>query len=94
MTLTTVASLLVGVSLFGGTVFLSQFFQVAMGQSPTAAGLMSLPPVLGVLLASTVSGHLLSATGRWKRYLAAGAALMTTGLALRPPSTPTRPSAG
>ncbi|WP_413099993.1 MDR family MFS transporter [Streptomyces sp. Inha503] len=80
--LTTVASLLVGVGLFGGTVFLSQFFQVAMGESPTAAGLMSLPLVLGVLVASTVSGHLVSATGRWKRYLVAGAALMTTGLAL------------
>ncbi|GAA2060795.1 MDR family MFS transporter [Streptomyces albiaxialis] len=80
--LTTVASLLVGVALFGGTVFLSQFFQVALGKSPTVAGLMSLPLVLGSLLASTVTGRLVSATGRWKRYLVAGAALMTTGLAL------------
>ncbi|MFG3259432.1 MDR family MFS transporter [Streptomyces sp. NPDC048172] len=80
--LTTVASLLVGVALFGGTVFLSQFFQVALVKSPTAAGLMSLPLVLGSLVASTVTGRLVSATGSWKRYLVAGAALMTTGLAL------------
>ncbi|MEU9878802.1 MDR family MFS transporter [Streptomyces phaeochromogenes] len=80
--LTTLASLLVGVGLFGGTVFLSQFFQVAMGKSPTAAGLMSLPMVVGSLAASTVAGHLISATGRWKRYLVTGAALMTVGLAL------------
>ncbi|WP_405803487.1 MDR family MFS transporter [Streptomyces sp. NBC_01187] len=80
--LTTLASLLVGVGLFGGTVFLSQFFQVAMGKSPTAAGLMSLPLILGSLAASATAGQLISATGKWKRYLVAGAALMTAGLAL------------
>ncbi|WP_189322249.1 MDR family MFS transporter [Streptomyces flaveus] len=82
VSLTTAASLLVGVALFGGSVFLSQFFQVAMGASPTAAGLMSLPFILGSLASSTVAGQLVSATGRWKRYLVAGAALMTVGLAL------------
>ncbi|MEU5599947.1 MDR family MFS transporter [Streptomyces sp. NPDC020298] len=80
--LTTLASLLVGVGLFGGTVFLSQFFQVAMGKSPTTAGLMSLPLILGSLAASTIAGHRISATGRWKRYLVAGTILMTVGLAL------------
>ncbi len=34
VTLTTVASLLVGVAMFGGTVFLSQYFQVSLGKSP------------------------------------------------------------
>ena len=80
--LTSLASLLVGVGLFGGTVFLSQFFQVAMGKSPTTAGLMSLPLILGSLAASTFAGHRISATGRWKRYLVAGTVLMTAGLAL------------
>lgn len=80
--LAAVASLLVGVGLFGGTVFLAQFFQVAMGKSPTVAGLMTLPLMLGMFAASTVTGQLVSASGRWKRYVVTGAALMTTGLAL------------
>lgn len=80
--LTTVASLLVGVAMFGGTVFLSQYFQVSLGKSATVAGLMSLPMILGLLVSSTVAGQLISATGKWKVYLVAGAAVMTAGLGL------------
>ncbi|WP_187283505.1 MDR family MFS transporter [Streptomyces sp. t39] len=82
VTLTTVASLLVGVAMFGGTVFLSQYFQVSLGKSPTVAGLMSLPMILGLLVSSTIAGQIISATGRWKVYLVAGAVVMTAGLAL------------
>jgi EmrB/QacA subfamily drug resistance transporter len=80
--LTTVASLLVGVAMFGGTVFLSQYFQVSLGKSPTVAGLMSLPMILGLLVSSTVAGQVISRTGKWKRYLVAGAVTMTVGLGL------------
>ncbi|GAA2324471.1 MDR family MFS transporter [Streptomyces kunmingensis] len=82
VSLTTLASLLVGVAMFGGTVFLSQYFQVALGKSPTIAGLMSLPMILGLLVSSTVAGQIISATGRWKVYLVAGAIAMAVGLAL------------
>ncbi len=80
--LTTVASLFVGVAMFGGTVFLSQYFQVSLGKSPTIAGLMSLPMILRLLLSSTVAGQIISATGRWKVYLVVGAVTMTAGLGL------------
>ncbi|MER6347889.1 MDR family MFS transporter [Streptomyces sp. NPDC001595] len=82
VTLTTVASLLVGVAMFGGTVFLSQYFQISLGKSPTVAGLMSLPMILGLLVSSTVAGQVISRTGKWKRYLVAGAVVMSVGLAL------------
>ncbi|WP_431989929.1 MDR family MFS transporter [Streptomyces albogriseolus] len=82
VTLTTVASLLVGVAMFGGTVFLSQYFQVSLGKSPTVAGLMSLPMIFGLLVSSTVAGQVISKTGVWKRYLVAGAVIMTVGLGL------------
>ncbi|MGW5861613.1 MDR family MFS transporter [Streptomyces sp. NPDC055239] len=82
VSLTTLASLLVGVAMFGGTVFLSQYFQVSLGKSPTVAGLMSLPMILGLLVSSTVAGQIISATGRWKIYLVIGAIAMTTGLGL------------
>ncbi|MCF1596954.1 MDR family MFS transporter [Streptomyces muensis] len=82
ITLTTVASLLVGVAMFGGTVFLSQYFQVSLGKSATIAGLMSLPMIMGLLVSSTIAGQLISARGKWKVYLVAGAAIMTAGLGL------------
>ncbi|MEU7762423.1 MDR family MFS transporter [Micromonospora aurantiaca (nom. illeg.)] len=82
VSLTTIASILVGVAMFGGTVFLSQYFQTSLGKSPTAAGLMSLPMVLGLLVSSTVAGQLITKYGRWKMFLVAGAAVMTVGMLL------------
>jgi EmrB/QacA subfamily drug resistance transporter len=82
VTLSTVASLFVGIGLFGGTVFLAQYFQISRGHGPTASGLLSLPLVLGLLGSSTVVGQLISRYGAWKRYLVAGGVLLTAGFGL------------
>jgi EmrB/QacA subfamily drug resistance transporter len=76
------ASVMVGVAMFGSTVFLSQYFQIARGMSPTNAGLMSLAMVGGLLVSGIVSGRLIARTGSWKRYLVGGALLMVAGLGL------------
>ncbi len=62
--------------------FLGQYFQVARGASPTEAGLLTLPMIAGNLIGSVVSGQLISRTGKWKRYLVAGAILLIGGLGL------------
>ncbi len=54
------ASLAVGMALFGGAVFLGQYYQVGRGFSPTEAGLMTIPMMAGVLLSSTISGQIIS----------------------------------
>jgi EmrB/QacA subfamily drug resistance transporter len=82
VSLTIVASVLVGLAMFGGTVFLSQYFQISLGKSPTVAGLMSLPLIFGLLVSSTVAGQLITRFGRWKPYLVAGAVVMTAGMLL------------
>ncbi|MBG0561858.1 MDR family MFS transporter [Actinoplanes aureus] len=82
VTLAIVASVLVGVAMFGGTVFLSQYFQISLGKSPTVAGLMGLPMVFGLLVSSTVAGALITKYGKWKAYLVAGSVVMTAGMLL------------
>ncbi|WP_081900796.1 MDR family MFS transporter [Allokutzneria albata] len=82
VTLSIIASFLVGVAMFGGTVFLSQYFQLSLGKTPTQAGLLSLPMIFSMLIASTVSGQLITRTGRWKSHLVLGAALIVAGLCL------------
>jgi EmrB/QacA subfamily drug resistance transporter len=82
VTLTTLASALVGIALFGGTVFLAQYLQVAQGYSPTESGLLTLPLVGGLLVSSTLAGAMITKTGLWKRYLVGGAALMVLGFGL------------
>jgi EmrB/QacA subfamily drug resistance transporter len=82
VTLAIIASALVGVAMFGGSVFLAQYFQIAQGYSPTKAGLMSLPMILGMMVASTIAGALITKYGRWKIYLVVGSVLLPIGLAL------------
>ena len=45
--LSILASLAVGVAQFGASVFLAQYFQVARGHTPTQAGLLMLPLIVG-----------------------------------------------
>ncbi len=80
--LATVASAMIGVAMFGSTVYLSQYFQLARGMSPTEAGLMSIAMVGGLLVTSIVTGRVITATGCWKRYLVGGALVTTVGFAL------------
>ena len=76
------ASIAVGVGMFGSSAFLGQYFQVARGASPTEAGLLTLPMIAGNLIGSVGSGQLISRTGKWKRYLVAGSVLLISGLGL------------
>jgi EmrB/QacA subfamily drug resistance transporter len=80
--LATVAGLFVGVAMFGSTVYLSQFFQLARGATATEAGLLTLPMIAGLFLSSTLVGQLISRYGRWKPYLVLGGVLLTAGLLL------------
>lgn len=80
--LATVASLFVGVAMFGSTIFLSQYFQLARGATATEAGLLTLPMIVGMFGASNIAGQLISRTGVWKRYLVGGAISLTAGLSL------------
>ena len=80
--LATVASVLIGLAMFGSTVYLSQYFQLARGMSPTRAGLMSVAMVGGLLVSSIVSGRLITRHGRWKGFLTGGMVLVILGLAL------------
>jgi MFS family permease len=63
-------------------VFLGQYFQVARGHSPAAAGLLTMPLMIGVLASSVVSGRLITRTGRYQRYVVAGLVLLSAGFAL------------
>jgi EmrB/QacA subfamily drug resistance transporter len=81
-TLAIVASVAIGVAMFGSTVFLGQYLQISRGYSPTAAGLLTIPMVGGLLVSSTISGILITRTGRWKRFLVAGSVLVAIGFGL------------
>lgn len=75
------ASVAVGIAMFGSSTFLGQYFQVSRGATPTEAGLLTLPMIAGNLVGSVASGVLISRFGKWKRFLIAGSVLLIGGLA-------------
>ncbi|MGX8907288.1 MDR family MFS transporter [Streptomyces netropsis] len=82
ITLSSLASLFVGIAMFSGTVFFSQYFQLARGESPTMSGVMTIPMIGGLFISSTVSGQIITKTGRWKNWVVVGGVLLTAGLGL------------
>ncbi|WP_396659326.1 MDR family MFS transporter [Microbacterium sp.] len=78
-TLSVIASISTGIAMFGASVYLSQYMQLARGATPTEAGLMTIPMIAGLLVASVVVGGLITRFGRWKSYLIAGAVFLIAG---------------
>jgi len=74
-----VASLAVGMAMFGGAVFLGQYFQIGRGYSPTEAGLLTIPMMVGVLGSSIVVGRMITRSGRIKPYVIVGALILVGG---------------
>ncbi|WP_407319289.1 MDR family MFS transporter [Isoptericola halotolerans] len=78
--LAVVASASVGVAMFGTAVFLAQYFQLARGKTPTESGLLTIPMVVGTMLAGIVLGRLITATGRYKAIMVGGASVLSLSL--------------
>ncbi|MEU9338678.1 MDR family MFS transporter [Streptomyces sp. NPDC048290] len=81
-TLAAVISFIVGFAMFGAMTYLPTFLQVVQGVTPTLSGVHLLPMVVGLLLASTASGQIVSRTGRWKVFPVAGTGITALGLLL------------
>lgn len=81
-TLSVIASIAVGVAMFGTSVFLGQYMQLARGATPTESGLLTLPMIGGLLITSTVVGNLISRYGVWKPYMIAGSIALAAGMFL------------
>ncbi|WP_078871394.1 MDR family MFS transporter [Streptomyces caatingaensis] len=79
---TMVTAALSGVGMYGGIVLVPQYLQIVRGQSPTEAGLMTIPLMVGMMAAAVFSGGAVSRTGRYKGLTVAGMVLTVAGLAL------------
>ncbi|KAJ3110573.1 hypothetical protein HDU96_006470 [Phlyctochytrium bullatum] len=71
-----------GSTYFPSFYYISLFFQVALGKTATAAGLLTIPFILGVVVLSIVSGHIHSKTGHYLPFLVIGPVLMIAGISL------------
>ncbi|MFG2900874.1 MFS transporter [Streptomyces zaomyceticus] len=77
---TALVGAVVGIALFGAASYLPSFLQMVEGASATESGLLMLPLMGGIVIASVVSGQLISRTGRYKIYPVAGSAVSVLGM--------------
>jgi EmrB/QacA subfamily drug resistance transporter len=71
-----------GIGIFGGIVMLPLYLQLAKGYSPTTAGLLILPQVLGMLVCSVLAGQVTSRTGRYKFLPVAGSLVLIASMVM------------
>jgi EmrB/QacA subfamily drug resistance transporter len=72
----------IGAGMFGGMITIPQYLQIVHGSTPTMSGVQLLPMVLGMMIASVLSGQLISRTGSVRIFPIIGVGLMTLALAL------------
>jgi EmrB/QacA subfamily drug resistance transporter len=75
-----VASVLIGVAMFGGLAALPLYLQIVKGASPTEAGLLLLPMTLGIMVGSILSGQVISRTGRYRKFPIIGSGMLAVSL--------------
>ena len=75
-----VVALLFGSAFLGSILYLTQFNQQVFGASPIDSGLMLLPMVFGLTLASVGTGQLMSKTGKYKIFMQIGFAISTVAV--------------
>jgi EmrB/QacA subfamily drug resistance transporter len=74
------ASVLIGMAMFGGLACLPLYLQIVKGATPTQAGLMLVPMTLGIMSGSIVAGQLISRTGRYRKFPIIGSGLLAVSL--------------
>lgn len=90
--LVAVISFVIGFAMFGAMTYLPTFLQVVHDITPTMSGVHMLPMVFGLLITSTVSGQIVSRTGRWKIFPILGTGITAIGLLLLHRLTETSPT--
>ena len=80
--LTTIGGFIILFATMAAMSYLPTYFQIAHGLSATAAGYMQVPTSIAYLIASTISGVLISKSGRYKKLMAVSFAIATVGTVL------------
>lgn len=75
----TILGVLVGFGMFGAMMTIPLYLQLVTGATPTEAGLLMIPMILGLMISSIVSGQLISRTGRYKIFPILGTAFLSGG---------------
>src|SRR3954468_22162863 len=80
---------IVGMGMFGGLAAVPLYMQIVKGYSPTVAGLLLLPMVIGIMSGTISSGQFIARTGRYIWFPRIGLGLHVVAMVLLHSLTPT-----
>jgi EmrB/QacA subfamily drug resistance transporter len=80
--LATSAGLIIGIAMFGAFAYMPTFLQMVTGAGATRAGLLMTPMWAGLLVTTTLSGQVVSKTGRYKMFPLIGTIIVGVALTL------------
>ncbi|HWM35035.1 MAG TPA: MDR family MFS transporter [Pseudolysinimonas sp.] len=87
----TVLGVLVGFGMFGAMMTIPLYLQLVNGASPTEAGWLMIPMIVGLMISSIASGQIIARTGRYKIFPIIGTAMLAGGFLLLTFSTYDKP---
>ena len=82
VTISVISMFLAAFGFFGAIIFLPQWLQVVRGLGATESGLNLLPLVIALIVGATLSGQIVSRTGRYKEVILGAMVVLATGLFL------------
>jgi hypothetical protein len=76
---TQVLGFIIGAGMFGGMIVIPLIIQIVYGVSPTLTGLMMLPMVFGMMVATITAGRVTAKTGKYRFFFNTGTATLFFG---------------
>ncbi|KAL1922871.1 uncharacterized protein VTP21DRAFT_9247 [Calcarisporiella thermophila] len=80
--ISSILTILMGMSLYGLIFFIPMFFQAARGEPATNAGLQLIPLMVLLAIFATITGNFVSRTGNYRAPIIIGVVLVTIGTGL------------
>ncbi|WP_282033987.1 MDR family MFS transporter [Metabacillus indicus] len=81
-TISNVIGFVIGVSMFGGVMYVPYFIQGVLGYSATHSSFLTMSMTLGLVFASALGGQIISKTGKYKLQAIIGLCISAAGLYL------------
>ncbi|PUA40543.1 MFS transporter [Paenibacillus elgii] len=80
VTISNVIGFIMNAGMMGALMYTPFFVQGVMGISPTYSGYVTMPMSIGMVVTSSISGQLITKTGKYKRIAIIGLAIMVIGM--------------
>lgn len=79
-TISNIIGLFLGAGMFGSIMYMPFFIQGVMGTSATKSGFVMMPLTLAMVAGSTISGQIVTKTGKYKKLAMLGLFIMASGM--------------